>query len=443
MRKAIAFTAVSVLIVVSILASGCAAPESLTGPDYISTTVTNSSTTSVDVSNSILSFIVATPIPPASDPTPAYRPPALKNIPSFTTVNETLSFGESQYGIILPSGSIIYHWKNKITEVIGPDDSIIFICRDTEVAQIPTPGGGPQPVTRVLGVPNGGMISEDPENENIIRVFDGKNLIGTIVTKSEDFPYAPTQILNSSQQYFAEGRFADGSSGNITSQVTWNTSNPAVASVSPDGVVTALSEGTANITASFQGITSLPVQLTVNSLVSITASSWSGIGAPRTLTSLPVGATWKVFASGTYSDGFENDLTDDVVWTSSNPQVAAIDQTGTITGISAGGVTVTASLYGITSPPISFSVVSLSAIEVSVPEQLTIGEKIWCSCSGIYSDGSTQGIVSEVTWSSSYPSVAVISADGLLTAIAEGTTKITASANGIVSEPVTFTVVAN
>lgn len=50
----------------------------------------------------------------------------------------------------------------------------------------------------------------------------------------------------------------------MTNQVTWTSSNPAVATVSQNGVVTAVSAGSANITASHPaGTTSTPVALTI------------------------------------------------------------------------------------------------------------------------------------------------------------------------------------
>lgn len=50
----------------------------------------------------------------------------------------------------------------------------------------------------------------------------------------------------------------------VTNQVTWTSSNPAVATVSPNGVVTALSAGSASITASHPaGTTSTAVALTI------------------------------------------------------------------------------------------------------------------------------------------------------------------------------------
>jgi hypothetical protein len=401
------------------------------------------STSTPEPGKSVLSSITVAPITPNSDTTRAYEPPSLTSPPQYVIIKAGLVFGDDQPGTPgthIPLGSTIYHWKNKITEVVGPDNSVLFICKDTEVAQIPTPGGGPRPATRVYQVPNGAMISSDKNNKSITRIYSGNDVIGTIVQKPEDFPYAPTQIRNTKQQYVAMGTYADGTTSDITSKVTWSSSDTAVATISYSGLVTALANGTTTITGSLDGITSIPVDLTVNSLSSISIITWKGIGPSRALTSLPVGSTFQVWATGTYSDGSDADITSQVDWISSNEDVATIDSNGLITGVSDGRDEITASLSGITSPAITFLVVSLSSIVVTPPPLMTIGSKEWQTATRIYSDGSTGGI--QATWKSSNPSVATISTDGLLTAIAEGTTEITASLNGIISEPVTLRVVA-
>ncbi len=55
----------------------------------------------------------------------------------------------------------------------------------------------------------------------------------------------------------------DQSSNNITNTVTWTSSDTAVATVSSTGVITGVSIGTANITASLGSITSGAVSVTV------------------------------------------------------------------------------------------------------------------------------------------------------------------------------------
>lgn len=55
-----------------------------------------------------------------------------------------------------------------------------------------------------------------------------------------------------------------------------------------------------------------------------------------------VGGTVQFLAIGHYSDGSVEDLTDQIVWSSSNSAVATVSSTGLVTGVSPGVVTITA-----------------------------------------------------------------------------------------------------
>jgi hypothetical protein len=63
----------------------------------------------------------------------------------------------------------------------------------------------------------------------------------------------PTLKVGQTAQFSATGNYADNSTQDLTSQVQWSSSNPAVASVDANGVVTAKGSGTATITATTGG----------------------------------------------------------------------------------------------------------------------------------------------------------------------------------------------
>jgi TIR domain/Bacterial Ig-like domain (group 2) len=84
------------------------------------------------------------------------------------------------------------------------------------------------------------------------------------------------------------GRFSDGSEGEITNAIEWSSSNARVAKVDAEGRVTALQAGTAEITASYDGVSSFAWTLAVKSLPSkpapadaIKAPSWNVADEPR------------------------------------------------------------------------------------------------------------------------------------------------------------------
>ena len=133
-----------------------------------------------------------------------------------------------------------------------------------------------------------------------------------------------------SQQYTAVGTYSNGSSFDLTDLVTWASSQPSVAGITEDGVVTG---GAANATpvqiiAVYGGLAG-STNLTVNDAI-VTAIT---VTAPRT--SVPVGTTQQYTAMGTYSDGSVFDITDLVNWTSSASSIAFVNQDGLATGAQA------------------------------------------------------------------------------------------------------------
>jgi hypothetical protein len=66
-----------------------------------------------------------------------------------------------------------------------------------------------------------------------------------------------------SEQFTATGTYSDTSTANITSQVSWNSATPAVATISATGLATGAGTGSSNITATLSGVTSNTFTLTV------------------------------------------------------------------------------------------------------------------------------------------------------------------------------------
>ena len=84
-------------------------------------------------------------------------------------------------------------------------------------------------------------------------------------------PNASSIPLGPSQQFMATGAYSDGSSHDLTTMVTWSSSNAAVATISPAGLATAVGLGAATIAASMNSVTGT-ASLTVGPAVSITLS---------------------------------------------------------------------------------------------------------------------------------------------------------------------------
>jgi len=124
----------------------------------------------------------------------------------------------------------------------------------------------------------------------------------------------------------------------LTTQVTWISSDTAVAIVNSAGLATANSVGTATITAESGGVVG-------SSAVSVTANS-----VPRQLTAITVipgtdqqstdvlGETVQYIAIGSFiGNPTTQDMTNQVTWTSSDVRVATINSAGLATAIGNGG----------------------------------------------------------------------------------------------------------
>ena len=75
---------------------------------------------------------------------------------------------------------------------------------------------------------------------------------------------------------------------------------------------------------------------------------------------------------------------------------------------------------------------TLTSIEVSAASgSVALGTTDQLTATGVYSDNSHQTITSSVTWSSSNTAIATVSASGLVTPVAEGSSTITATMSSI------------
>ena len=114
-----------------------------------------------------------------------------------------------------------------------------------------------------------------------------------------------------------------------TETVTWGSSDPDVATVSDDGLVTAVKAGTATITAALADGKEATCAVTVREETSISLN--------KTETTLTVGETEQLEAT-------VNPETETVTWTSSDTDVATVSKTGLVTAVKAGTATITAAL---------------------------------------------------------------------------------------------------
>jgi uncharacterized protein YjdB len=157
-------------------------------------------------------------------------------------------------------------------------------------------------------------------------------------------PASPTIAKGAIQQFTATGTYSDNSTKDLTSHVTWASATPAVATINRSGLARTLAKGTTVITASLNGVISPGDTLTV------TAPALVFIVVIPFAPTISVGSSQQFIAIGIYTDFEIRDITNSVVWASSNPSVATIGaKSGLARGLATGTTQITATLGGVTS----------------------------------------------------------------------------------------------
>jgi DNA-binding beta-propeller fold protein YncE len=148
-------------------------------------------------------------------------------------------------------------------------------------------------------------------------------------------PASPSIALGKTIQLTATGTYSDGTKKDISSQVTWTSGTPTVATV-PAGLATSVAVGTSAITATLSGMTG-------SDTLTVTAATVVSIAITPAKPTIAPGKTLPFTATGTYTDATTKDLTSSVAWTAAPSSVATIASTGLATAIGAGTATITGS----------------------------------------------------------------------------------------------------
>jgi trimeric autotransporter adhesin len=255
---------------------------------------------------------------------------------------------------------------------------------------------------------------------------------------------APTSLFlmpGQSQQLVATGTFNDGSTQTLQS-VIWTSSNPSAALISN-------STGTAGI-ANAQAAAATTLTATAGDLGGSAALTVAGV-VSLTITpsnpSITVGSGQQLTATGTFSDGSQQNITNSVTWSSSNNSVGLIGTTpsalpGFAMGVTSGTATITATVGSVSAnasitvqsstTPNAPNITSVSPPTGAALTQVTISGSGFGANQGTGTVwlGSTDGTV--VSWSDTQivATVAAISTSGTAQ-VQQG---------GLLSNAVTFSV---
>jgi hypothetical protein len=213
---------------------------------------------------------------------------------------------------------------------------------------------------------------------------------------------------------------AKSSSGaTLTTPITWSSSAAAVASVDAQGHVSALTPGTATITATAGGVDG-HATLVVTDIGSITLT---GVPSPfRVGAHVTLGADVRT-AGGTAVTGRT------VSWASLTPTVATLSTDGVLTGVTEGQTLVVVSLDGFADTTVVTVSAPLGAVRVA-PTIVVVPAGRSFALTVTNSDGTPAG-PGDATFTTDAGAVATVSTSGVITGAGAGSTHIRVTGGGV------------
>jgi uncharacterized protein YjdB len=218
----------------------------------------------------------------------------------------------------------------------------------------------------------------------------------------------------------AEGRALSGRA------VRWVSTDPAVATVSGSGRVTAVAAGSATISATSEGVSGL-AEVTVQA------------AGPAPVARIEVTPTAVVLDQGTarqltavVRDAAGNVLTDRVVtWTTDNAPVAVVSAAGRVTAVAPGYATIVAASEGKTfGVAVTVGPAPVARVDVSPnPASVAVGGTLQLTARPRGAGGAP--LDRPVTWASADERLATVDASGRVTGRRAGMVEITATSEGI------------
>ncbi|MCI0569309.1 MAG: Ig-like domain-containing protein, partial [Myxococcaceae bacterium] len=214
-------------------------------------------------------------------------------------------------------------------------------------------------------------------------------------------PANPSLAAGLSQQMTATGTFTDGSTQSLNSDVTWSSSDTAVATVSAGGQVHAVAPGHLTLKAK-RGAVEASTQVTVTPAV-VTAIAVSPADA-----FMARGSTLSLLATATLSDGTTADVSAEAAWSSSD--TSAVTVTGRVArGQAVGSANLTATFRGV-SGSTQVTVAEATAVSVTpATSELITGLKKQLKAEAALTGGHTQDVTASAAWASSNLDVAIVS----------------------------------
>jgi uncharacterized protein YjdB len=146
-------------------------------------------------------------------------------------------------------------------------------------------------------------------------------------------------VVGEQKQFTATGTTVGGSTVDATDACTWSSSSTSVATVNSTGLVTAVSDGSGIATTTIKAKTSTASTTTT---VTVSNTALTSLTLSPTSATVIVGGTRQLGLIAKFLDNSSYSAASRVTWSSSDTSVATISDSGLVTAIAAGSVTITA-----------------------------------------------------------------------------------------------------
>jgi hypothetical protein len=227
--------------------------------------------------------------------------------------------------------------------------------------------------------------------------------------------------------------YKDGRRDEVTTKVEWVSFDEDLASVEDNGTVTGISIGDAKIKAFYKGHTDATTITVIRSEESIKELKI----VPDINESVPKDYTQKLEVYAYYIDGTKQEVTQSVIFKSTQEQVATVSNNttnkGELKALSEGTTLISAS-YGavITSFELNVTEPEVVSLIIDAPQtSIQRSESMQIKAYAIYSDGIKREYTNLVTWSTSPSYIATVNNNGNFYAQNIGRVYVTARYEGI------------
>ncbi len=213
-------------------------------------------------------------------------------------------------------------------------------------------------------------------------------------------------------------------------RITYSSSDTSIVTVTDTGIVTAKKNGTAKVTVTSKSDTSKKEECIINVITSA-----SSVTVAPSSSVIEVGST--VQLTGTIEPG--DVTTNSLTWTSSNENIAHVDESGLVTGMSPGTATIKARTVNGKESTSEITVYKIDAESITLNKssfKVQISRQYQLTATILPADTTDKSVI----WTSSNTSVATVSSSGIVEGKALGTATITAKTHNNISVTANVTV---